>query len=136
MYLCADLTKIPHKMRHTAHLKKALMGIALLCMATGVQAHRTTNWGRMDRSKLNIGTYYLQPYAQTEAHVRELMASGKAGVEVDLVVKSTPSSMHSFFELAPSLEGSDFCLTTVDTIFREKEFSDYIRANLPISLKL
>ena len=77
-----------------------------------------------ERVSLIVNT--LHP--ETEAHVRELMASGKAGVEVDLVVKSTPSSMHSFFELAPSLEGSDFCLTTVDTIFREKEFSDYIRA--------
>ena len=63
-------------MRHTPHLKKILMGIALLCISTGALAHRTANWGRMDRSKLNIGTYYLQPYAQTEAHVRDLKACG------------------------------------------------------------
>ena len=47
---------------------------------------------------------------------------------LDVVVKTTPSSMHSFHELAPLLEGDDFCLTTVDTIFKESEFSAYIKA--------
>jgi NDP-sugar pyrophosphorylase family protein len=36
--------------------------------------------------------------------------------------------MHSFFELSRFLEGERFCLTTVDTIFREDEFADYIKA--------
>lgn len=67
-------------------------------------------------------------HPQTEQHVREMMESGRAGVPIHLVVKSTPSSMHSFSELAPSLEGGDFCLTTVDTIFREDDFSSYIEA--------
>ncbi|MBQ6087746.1 MAG: hypothetical protein IJK96_06790 [Bacteroidales bacterium] len=31
---------------------------------------------RMDRSKLNIGTYILQPYARTEAHVKDLADCG------------------------------------------------------------
>ena len=31
---------------------------------------------RMDRTKLNIGTYYLQPYARTEQHVKDLKACG------------------------------------------------------------
>ena len=65
-------------------------------------------------------------HPQTEAYVRSLMKTGRAGVPIHLVVKSTPSSMHSFFELTPSLDGSDFCLTTVDTIFREDEFRRYI----------
>ena len=34
--------------------------------------------------------------------------------------------MHSFYELSPLLDGSDFCLTTVDTIFRESEFARLI----------
>lgn len=63
---------------------------------------------------------------ETEAFVRQLMADGRAGVPIHLVVKSTPSSMHSFSELAPSLQGSPFCLTTVDTIFREQEFARFI----------
>lgn len=62
---------------------------------------------------------------QTEQHLRELQKQGMAN-DVRLVVKSTPSSMHSFAELAPYLADAPFCLTTVDTIFRESEFSDYI----------
>ena len=62
----------------------------------------------------------------TEQHLRQLQQQGLAD-DVRLVVKSTPSSMHSFAELAPHLENGPFCLTTVDTIFREEEFSRYIR---------
>ena len=47
-----------------------------------------------------------------------------------LLVKSTPSSMHSFYELSHYLDGDKICLTTVDTIFREEEFGDYIRTFL------
>jgi len=68
-------------------------------------------------------------YPQTEAHVRRLMAQ-RVGAPIRLVVKTTPSSMHSFFELAPLLADAPFCLTTVDTIFREDEFAAYIRAFL------
>jgi NDP-sugar pyrophosphorylase family protein len=49
-------------------------------------------------------------------------------IPFNVVVKSTPSSMHSFFELRDFLRNGKFCLTTVDTIFREKEFSEYIQA--------
>lgn len=66
-------------------------------------------------------------HPQTEAHVRQLMAQC-AGAPIRLAVKTTPSSMHSFFELSPWLDGAPFCLTTVDTIFREDEFSRYIAA--------
>ncbi len=45
---------------------------------------------------------------------------------VRIVVKTTPSSMHSFYELSKFLGNDKFCLTTVDTIFREDEFSEYI----------
>jgi len=31
---------------------------------------------RMDRSKLNIGAYYLQPYARTEQHIKDVKACG------------------------------------------------------------
>jgi NDP-sugar pyrophosphorylase family protein len=36
--------------------------------------------------------------------------------------------MHSFYELKPLIGNGKFCLTTVDTIFREKEFGEYIDA--------
>ena len=35
--------------------------------------------------------------------------------------------MHSFYELRKVMGNGKFCLTTVDTIFREKEFKEYIR---------
>ncbi len=46
---------------------------------------------------------------------------------LQVVVRTTPSSLHSFYALAPYLKEAPFCLTTVDTIFREDEFADYLR---------
>lgn len=66
-------------------------------------------------------------HPQTEAHVRMLMERNE-GAPIRLVVKTTPSSMHSFFELRQFLNDAPFCLTTVDTIFREDEFKEYIEA--------
>lgn len=63
---------------------------------------------------------------RTEQHIKDLMNQG-LGNDIRLVVKSTPSSMHSFAEIAPFLENDPFCLTTVDTIFNESEFSEYIQ---------
>ena len=45
---------------------------------------------------------------------------------INIVVKDTPGSMHSLYELSPLLRGGKFCLTTVDTIFREDEFASYL----------
>lgn len=50
----------------------------------------------------------------------------RIAVPFRLIVKTTPSSMHSFYELSKYLRDDKFCLTTVDTIFREDEFSKYI----------
>lgn len=61
----------------------------------------------------------------TEQHILRLKAEGRAD-DVRMVVKSTPSSMHSFAELAPYLRDDIFCLTTVDTIFKEEDFRSYI----------
>lgn len=48
------------------------------------------------------------------------------GVELNFRVKTTPSSMHTFAELAKMLRGRGrFIATTVDTIFRESEFRKY-----------
>jgi NDP-sugar pyrophosphorylase family protein len=60
--------------------------------------------------------------------VREKLQAMQLPVPFHLVVKSTPSSMHSFFELSPYLRSGRFCLTTVDTVFHEEEFSSYIQA--------
>ena len=50
------------------------------------------------------------------------------GVPFNVVVKSTPSSLHSFLELSRVMKKGKFCLTTVDTIFREDDFARYIAA--------
>ncbi|MDY3912017.1 MAG: NTP transferase domain-containing protein [Sodaliphilus sp.] len=52
----------------------------------------------------------------------------RQGVELNVVVKTTPSSMHSFWELSRVMKPGKFCLTTVDTIFREQDFARYIAA--------
>lgn len=44
-------------------------------------------------------------------------------IPLDLVVKSTPTPMHSLMELAPYLGQDRFCVTTVDTVFCESSFS-------------
>ena len=46
---------------------------------------------------------------------------------INIVVKDTPSSMHSLHALSHLLRGEKFCLTTVDTIFKEQEFAEYIK---------
>ena len=56
--------------------------------------------------------------------VREYLESLKLDVPFRLVVKSTPSSMHSFYELSRVMKPGRFCLTTVDTIFREDDFRE------------
>ena len=60
--------------------------------------------------------------------VREYLESLDVPVPFNLVVKSTPSSMHSFYEVSRTFENGKFCLTTVDTIFNENEFKKYIEA--------
>ena len=61
-------------------------------------------------------------------HLREIQRDGVNGTPVRLrvIVKSTPSSMHSFFEISDYLKDEPFCLTTVDTIFNTDEFKKYI----------
>jgi len=45
-----------------------------------------------------------------------------------LTVKSTPSSMHSFYEVSRGFTAGKFILTTVDTIFRRDDFASYAAA--------
>ena len=60
--------------------------------------------------------------------VREYLNTLSIPVPLNIVVKTTPSSMHSFYELSRVLPDGKFCLTTVDTIFREDDFANYINA--------
>ena len=62
------------------------------------------------------------------SHLEMIQDEGLNGLHVPLrfVIKSTPSSMHSFYELRHFLRDEPFILTTVDTIFDESEFHDYV----------
>ena len=60
--------------------------------------------------------------------VRKHLEGMTLPIPLRLVVQSTPSSMHSLHVLSPYLRGGAFCLTTVDTIFKEKDFRNYIEA--------
>lgn len=62
------------------------------------------------------------------SHLKMIQDKGLNGLPIPLrfVVKSTPSSMHSFYELRNFLRDDPFILTTVDTIFDESEFHDYV----------
>ena len=72
---------------------------------------------------------------EVSEHLRRLQNAGELCGNplppLRFVVKTTPSSMHSFYELSQLLDdGSNapFVLTTVDTIFREADFEGYLRA--------
>lgn len=60
--------------------------------------------------------------------VQEAVRRLDLGVPLNLVVKTTPSSMHSFWHLSRVIPPGKLCLTTVDTIFREDDFARYIDA--------
>ena len=74
-----------------------------------------------DAEEIVIITNNLTPL--TQQHLRLLQQTDS---RIRLIVKTTPSSMHSFYELHSALGEGRFCLTTVDTIFREEEFKEYI----------
>lgn len=54
--------------------------------------------------------------------------SGELPFELRLTVKTTPSSMHSFYEVSRGFTAGKFILTTVDTIFRPDDFRRYAAA--------
>ena len=64
-----------------------------------------------------------QIHPQTQTHVQRMIDDG---LPIQMIVKTTPSSMHSFYEMHHLIGEGKFCLTTVDTIFKEQEFYDFI----------
>lgn len=63
--------------------------------------------------------------------VKEFLTAFKTspGVSLNLKVRTTPSSMHTFYELSEMMPSEGrFIATTVDTIFREEDFSKYVAA--------
>lgn len=48
-------------------------------------------------------------------------------IPLRVIRKTTPSSMHSFYELSKYMSGNEpFVLTTVDTVFKEDDFKAYV----------
>ena len=62
---------------------------------------------------------------EVRQHLEQVRLLGTCPLK--FIVKSTPSSMHSMWELSRWLDDEPFVLTTVDTIFREREFADYVQ---------
>ena len=62
----------------------------------------------------------------TDVQQRLVELRSTSRVPIRFIVKSTPSSMHSMWELSRWLGDEPFVLTTVDTIFREEEFGAYV----------
>lgn len=60
---------------------------------------------------------------------RDYLTTLTLPIPLDVVVRSTPSSMHSLYAIQDYLATEEhFCVTTVDTVFSEQEFAAYIRA--------
>lgn len=47
--------------------------------------------------------------------------------KINCIFKSTPSSLHSLYELKSFLSDDSFCLMTIDSIFIESEFADFLK---------
>ena len=60
--------------------------------------------------------------AENRQTITHLQAK-RLDVPFNIVIKTTPGSMYSLYELKPFLHDAPFCLTTVDTVFREDEFT-------------
>lgn len=74
----------------------------------------------------SVSVIVNQEMTEVQEYLQDL--KGKLSVPLNIVVKSTPSSMHSFYELTRVMKPGKFCLTTVDTIFKEPDFARYIAA--------
>lgn len=81
-----------------------------------------TIFNRFNAESINIVINDKQP------ETFELLERLKKEYPLNIIVKNTPSSMHSMYELRNYLKGGKFCLTTVDTIFKENEFATYLNA--------
>ncbi len=93
----------------------------------------------MQNNATDIVVICNEQMTDVAAHLQTLQREGLYGTPLPLryVVKDTPSSMHSFYELSSALLAKDikgqaddgkFILTTVDTIFDEHAFAAYVKA--------
>ncbi|MGN1376119.1 MAG: sugar phosphate nucleotidyltransferase [Prevotella sp.] len=82
----------------------------------------------MDNDAENITVICNEEMTEVRKHLEQICQKGLGGrkIPLNIVVKTTKSSMHSFFEISESFNNEPFCITTVDTVFRENDFKNYI----------
>ena len=73
---------------------------------------------------VNNGMTEVQHFLQEWSSPENLNRLGIG--KFNLVVESTPSSMHSFQQLSKVIDADYVCLTTVDTVFPEHQFAEFI----------
>jgi len=78
----------------------------------------------MDNGASSVSIIVNEEMTRVQTYLKDVQLP----VPFHLHIQSTPSSMHSFYALSGYLRSDRFCLTTVDTIFREDEFRRYIDA--------
>ncbi|MDF7816608.1 NDP-sugar synthase [Runella sp. MFBS21] len=95
-----------------------------------VQLHGEMLIDRLIRIFAKNGAKTIQIIINEESELLEThLLSSIYPVPLKIIKKSTPSSLHSFYELLKASQQLDsLCLTTTDTVFREEEFADYIAA--------
>ena len=79
----------------------------------------------MDNNATEICVICNEQMTEVAEHLKKMKEEGR--VPLNYMVKSTPSSMHSLWELSRLIGNEPFVLTTVDTIFNEAEFKEYSR---------
>ncbi|MBI1806836.1 MAG: NTP transferase domain-containing protein [Ignavibacteria bacterium] len=82
---------------------------------------------RLIRSFIRYGiTEIVCIVNERSLEVKQFVEGQRFTIPIQFVVKTTPSSMHSLFELSPHLMGGQFLLSTVDSVFSEEEFSKFL----------
>lgn len=76
----------------------------------------------LNNGATSISIIVNEEMIEVQKHLQKL----NLPIPLNICIKSTPSSMHSFYELSRYTKAEKLCLTTVDTIFKEEEFGDYI----------
>ena len=64
---------------------------------------------------------------EQEPGLLQYLSQNDFRIKVELIVKTTQSSMHSLFELSPLLMNAPFILATTDSVFKDDEFDGFIR---------
>lgn len=78
-------------------MKKFALCLALLAACLCLNAQDSggfvTKHARMDRSRINIGTYHLAPYARTDAHIKDL---AECGIDYVMYMNNDPAVLDIF----------------------------------------